>query len=216
MPIKNKHIINHISWCIEDSREDVFTNIYRNNTWESEESISGKGSELASVTKILSSLPYLFKKYNIRTIVDAPCGDYNWFCKLDYKFNNYYGIDIVNDIIKNNQRKYQQENALFIQGDILVCNIPKVDLILCRDCCIHLSLKEIKQLISNFKKSGSKYLLTTSYDNCCDNSDIITGQFREINLLLAPFNMQHYTDKIVDNEKEQKYLYLWDLRNIEL
>lgn len=216
MTIKNKHIIEHISWSIVDSREDIFTTIYNNNSWGSDESVSGKGSELNITLNILSKLPILLKKYCIKTVVDAPCGDYNWFRKLNYNFDNYYGIDIVKDIIENNQRKYQNKNILFMQGDILTCQIPKVDLIICRDCCIHLTLKEIKQCIQNFKRSGSKYLLTTSYDNCHNNADIITGQFRKINLLCNPFNLKGYIDKIIDDEKEQKYLYLWKLKDIEL
>lgn len=216
MSIKNEHIIKHISWSVADSREDIFTNIYNNNSWGSTESVSGKGSELNYALNILSKLPLLLKKYDIKTVVDAPCGDYNWFCKLDYNFDKYYGIDIVKDIIESNQRKYQNKNTLFMQGDILTCSIPKVDLIICRDCCIHLTLEEIKQCIQNFKKSGSKYLLITGYDNCNDNADIITGQFREINLFRSPFNLNGYIDKITDNESEQKYLYLWILEDIKL
>lgn len=216
MNIKNKHILEHIAWSIKDNREEIFTNIYKNNSWVSNESVSGKGSELAAAANILQRLPLLLRKYGIKTIVDAPCGDYNWFRKLDYKFDSYYGIDIVKDIIVNNQNKYQNGNTIFVQGDILTYPIPKADLILCRDCCIHLTFDEIKLCISNFKKSGSKYLLMTNYENICDNSNIITGQFREINLLCSPFNLNDYIDKIKDGEVDSKYLYLWNLEDIKL
>lgn len=216
MNIKNKHILEHIAWSTKDSREDIFTNIYKSNSWVSNESVSGKGSELAAVANIIQNLPLFFKKYDIKTIVDAPCGDYNWFCKLDYKFDSYYGIDIVQEIIENNQYKYQNENTKFVQGDILTYSIPKADLILCRDCCIHLTFDEIKLCISNFKKSGSKYLLMTNYDNICDNADILTGQFRELNLLRSPFNLSGYIERIKDCEVGSKYLYLWALEDIKL
>lgn len=56
----------------------TFTSIYRNNGWGSLESRSGAGSTLASTANIRRELPGLVERLNIRTLLDAPCGDFNW------------------------------------------------------------------------------------------------------------------------------------------
>ena len=216
MSMKNKHILEHISWSKFDSREEIFTTIYENNLWFSEESVSGRGSELAVTKSLLINLKNLLVEYNIKTIVDAPCGDYNWFKELDYEFVKYYGIDVVKNIIETNRAKYGAINIEFVQGDILSCSIPKADLILCRDCFIHLNFEEIITCIKNFKRSGSKYLLTTNYEKLEQNNDVITGQFRKIDLTKAPINLPSCTTKIIDNSNENKFLYLWNMEEITL
>lgn len=216
MNTENSHIIKHIIWSNKDSREEIFTTIYQRNLWQSSESVSGKGSEINATQVIINTLPKTFEKYKIRTIVDAPCGDYNWFKKINYNFEKYYGIDIVESIIESNKNKYYSENTHFIQGDILTNIIPKVDLIFCRDCFIHLSNYEIIDCIKNFKSSGSKFLLTTNYENISKNNDLITGQFRKIDLTQSPFNLNTYIEKFADDLSENKFLYLWNLEEILL
>lgn len=210
----NEHIIKHISWSIKDNRNDVFSNIYCKNLWQSNESKSGKGSEIA-ITKILrDNLKELLTKYEIKTIIDAPCGDYNWFNYLDFEFVKYYGIDIVSEIIEINKQKYKNDKILFDTGDILTYNFQQADLVFCRDCFIHLTFDEIHKAILNFKKSNSKYLLVTNYEFNGENKNIITGQFRKINLLQTPFNFPKPIDKIVDNIDENKFMYLWKLEDL--
>jgi hypothetical protein len=58
--------------------EQVFTNIYDTRAWHSKESISGNGSELIQTEQIINELPVLLKKYNITSMLDIPCGDFNW------------------------------------------------------------------------------------------------------------------------------------------
>lgn len=74
MNVKNKHIIDNIVWSVLDNKKDIFNKIYKRNLWYSKESISGKGSEKKSVKNILNTLPEMFSKLDIQTIVDAPCG----------------------------------------------------------------------------------------------------------------------------------------------
>jgi len=51
--------------------------------------VSGNGSELDAVENLIKELPLLLKKYNIKIIIDAPCGDYNWMKNLNYEFESY-------------------------------------------------------------------------------------------------------------------------------
>ncbi len=58
---------------------------------------------------------------------------------------------------------------------------------LCRDCLFHLSNHDILLVIENFFRSNVKYLLTSTHSNC-ENEDIQTGSFRQLNLQKEPFN----------------------------
>jgi hypothetical protein len=96
--------------------------------------------------------------------------------------------------------------------DITKDKIPTVDLILCRDCLIHLSLKYMADAIYNFKSSGSKYLLATTYTLTHKNRDIATGDCRFINLQIEPFHLPEPLDVIVEEPENGKCLALWCLR----
>ena len=212
MNIKNKHILDNIVWSDLDDTKETFDKIYKRNLWYSKESISGKGSEKKSVQNILDSLPAILSELNIKTIIDAPCGDYSWIKDLKYNFENYLGIDIVDDLIKENNIKYSNDNIIFMCSDIINDKISKADLILCRDCFIHLSFKNIFKTIDNFKNSTSEYLLTTTYKNIPRNTDIYNGGFRKIDLTLPPFDFKMPVLEIL--EEDNKYLSLWRISDL--
>ena len=209
----NTHILDSIIWAHSEPPKKIFDRIYDKNLWQSDESVSGKGSELSCARNILERLPFLLKKYGIKTIMDAPCGDYNWIKHLDYTFDKYTGIDIVESLINKN-KKYENEKIKFFQGDILSSNFPPADLILCRDCFIHLTFEQIFKALENFKKSKSKMVMLTTY-NIGQNRDVLTGQYRKINLLLPPFNFPEPLDCIRELPLEDgKYICLWKLEDL--
>lgn len=208
----NEHITNHIVWSHNDNISEIFERIFDKNLWQSTESVSGKGSELSSTKNLLQNLPALLKKYNIKTVTDSPCGDYNWIKHLDYKFEQYIGIDIVEQLIEAD-KIYETECIKFYTGNIINCKLPQTDLILCRDCFIHLTFEQIKKTLKNFKDSKSKYILTNTY-NINSNKDVITGQFRKINLLIPPFNFPEPLEIITEDKNDQKYIALWNLEDL--
>jgi hypothetical protein len=120
---------------------------------------------------------------------------------------DYVGGDIVYDLIKKNKSKYQKKNINFINLDITTNTLPCADLMICRDCLIHLSFKNIKKFFNNFKKSKIKYLLLTSYklkekESDFNNMDIENGDFREIDLSKPPFSLSEPILKILDKDKQ--------------
>ena len=64
------------------------------------------------------------------------------------------------------------------------------DLIFSRDCLVHLSFDAALCVVANFKRSGAKYLLTTTFTQRDRNNDLIgKDQFwRPLNLQLSPFS----------------------------
>jgi hypothetical protein len=201
-------------------KENAFEKIYENNLWSSLESKSGPGSEIAVTVKIRKALPYLWKKYNIKTFLDVPCGDFNWMKEVDKDEIQYIGGDIVEQIVDKNNSLYRKENVSFKKIDITKDTLPCVDMIFCRDCLLHLSFEKIHKALKNFVTSGSTYLLTSSHPFTLKNYDILDGDFRELNLFKVPFNLpENYLYRIREIAEIEKIaldrsMYLWRLSDI--
>ena len=198
--------------------EKIFTDIYDENKWGDEESCSGPGSSLAQTEIIRNKLPELLKEYNILSILDIPCGDFNWMKEVNLDSISYIGADIVEKIILAHNKKYSKENRKFIKIDILKDELPRTDLIFCRDLFIHLSNKDILKAIENIKKSRSKYLLVNSYTMTTKNRDIPTGRGHPINLSIPPFSFPCPL-KILDEEQsgepdKNKKLLLFEINDL--
>ena len=169
------------------SLKETFTDIYNKNTWESAESVSGMGSEFKATQMIRNELPVIFKKFHIDSMLDIPCGDFNWMRYVNKSGVNYIGADIVEPLIEKNKEQYPDVDFRVL--DLTSSDLPKVDLIFVRDCLGHLSNNNVITAIDNMKRSGSKYLLSTSFTKIVHNNDIENGFWKPINLLVEPFNL---------------------------
>ena len=207
------------------NNKDRFTEIYKSNYWDNDESVSGPGSTIKNTEKLRSELPSLLKKFNISTILDAPCGDFNWM-KLFLRNNKlikYTGGDIVVEIIKKNNQLYKNNAVTFVKLDITNDILPECDLMICRDCLIHFSYNDINKFLINFNKSKIKYLLTTNFHfnkkNYQENKDILTGDYRLINLQTKPFNFPNPLSGIKEydyGEMGSVHMDLYDKSQISL
>jgi 2-polyprenyl-3-methyl-5-hydroxy-6-metoxy-1,4-benzoquinol methylase len=168
--------------------KEVFTNIYNQNLWMSRESKSGAGSELLNTQTIRTEIPKLIEKFNIKKVLDIPCGDYNWMSNVDLHGVDYIGADIVEGLIEENKKKF--EGTKFEVLDITKDKLPKVDLIFARDVLGHFDYFNIHKALSNMVDSGSKYLLTTSFTKWHFNTNIDNGGWRPINLMIEPFKLR--------------------------
>ena len=169
--------------------EQRFENIFKNNSWGGHNSVSGRGSDLDQTEHIIREIPALFKDMGISTVLDIPCGDFNWMRNIDLSGIKYIGADIVKEIVKNNKNQYEKNNVSFRHMNLIEDTLPQVDLILIRDCLVHMSYDDIFKLLNNVCNSMSQYLLTTSFTDRQDNKDIITGEWRPLNLQIAPFSL---------------------------
>ena len=167
------------------SLRETFTKIYEKNLWSSPESVSGGGSEMQNTKVIRNELPVLIQKFGIQSILDIPCGDWNWMKSVDLCGASYIGADIVEPLIGLNKANHQ--NVDFRVLDITKDELPKVDLIFTRDCLGHLSNDNVLKAIRNCQESGAKYLLATSFTKFNHNNDITDGGWKCINLMIDPF-----------------------------
>src|SRR5919108_4247955 len=141
-------------------QRDIFTDAYNSNLWAGAESRSGTGSTRERGSHFRAELLQVLERFQIRSIVDAPCGDFNWMQDV-VTDQDYVGIDIVETLISANRERHPTRR--FQCGDLTRDPLPKADVILSRDCLVHFSYADIRAAIDNFRRSGSKYLLTTTF-----------------------------------------------------
>ena len=202
--------------------KETFTQINESKYWKSEESVSGDGSEIAVTQELIKELQLFLKNKNIESMLDIPCGDFNWMQHTNLQDIDYIGGDIVENLIVDNNTKYGNKKISFQVLDLTKDILPKTDVIFCRDCLVHLSYKDIYKALVNIKKSKSNYLLTTSFSRCIKNKDIITGQWRKLNFELFPFYFkkpilvidEKYTKK--GDKYADKTMCLWEVKNISI
>ena len=203
--------------------KELFTHIYNTHAWPGKESYSGPGSTLKETTIIRKKIPELLQELNAKIFLDAPCGDFHWMQHVNLSFlDQYIGMDIVEPLIQKNKQKYENENRLFLCANIVTDPLPQADVILCRDCLVHLKFQDIRQALKNMKASGVTYLLTTTFPRIQLNRDLKkTGQWRRLNLQRPPFNFPEPLALINEECKHHpkysdKSLGLWKLEDINV
>ena len=171
------------------SVEDVFRSAITENKWGLNDSVSGGGSDLHQTQAVRERLPTLWSDFDISTVLDLPCGDFYWMKHVPMDDIRYIGADILSELVEHNNERYGRPNIAFRKLNLLEDTLPKVDLILCRDCLVHFSYRHIEAALRNICDSRSTYLLTTTFPEHRKNHDIATGQFRPINLQAQPLSL---------------------------
>jgi hypothetical protein len=201
---------------------DKFCYIHRTNMWGSPDSTSGVGSSFDATVPVRRGLAEVCRRYAIKSLLDAPCGEASWITASSLPIQTYIGLDIVPELIAQNLACRLSSDREFRVADLTKDPLPACDLILCRDCLVHLRFANIQRVISNVKKSGSKYLLTTTFINHERNEDIADGDWRLLNLEKPPFNFPEPILLINEECTEiggayrDKSLGLWEIGSLPL
>ncbi len=208
------------------SAEQVFSYIYSNNVWGDAESASGVGSNLKQTRVLREQLPGLLKDLDVRSMLDIPCGDFHWLNQTALPVESYLGADIVKAIVETNQSRHARSEGnrsiRFEHLNLLESNLPRVDLILCRDCLVHFSTADVWRALRQIQGSGSTYLLTTTYPGRANDGDIRTGEWRPLNLEGAPFLLPKPRLTLLEGCTERKgrfpdkSLALWAIADLDL
>lgn len=197
-------------WCLHSAHtRDVFTRIHRTNLWGGRDSVSGCGSGYEETANLRLALPELLNSLEINDVLDAPCGDFFWMKHVVPHIPNYAGVDIVEDLITENQKLYGRENVRFLCADIAEDPLPPCDLVICRDFFIHLPTFMIRKCLTNYARTGAKYILLTN-DACAPPyRDIPTGAWRKINFRAPPFSWPEPRFTIDEHESSERQMCLW-------
>lgn len=201
----------------KEHRKKVFGGIFEHNQWGDPESVSGGGSTMAQTKAIRRALPKILQELKIETLVDAACGDVNWFSGISSDLRLYLGFDIVPTLLEANRKKFKdRKNHFFADADIVADILPRGDAILCRDCLTHMTSGDSKQALRNFKKSGSTYLIATSH-TMGQNTEVKSGGWYPMNLTSPPFQLPAPV-RVIDEEfaGTSKTLGIWKLSDINI
>ena len=200
--------------------EERFVYIYQHNLWGGEESRSGLGSSLNETEVLRKEVPIVLAKISASSILDIPCGDFRWMSTVNLSDVDYVGADIVENIVVGNRERFASDRRHFVRLDLTRDVLPRADLVLCRDCLVHLSYMNIAAAMANIKKSSAKWLLATHFLRIDSNSDIHDGDWRPLSLTRPPFNLPAPHLVIVENCMEaggaysDKVLGLWRVADL--
>lgn len=175
-------------------------------------------SSLTYTRSLRAQLPILLNDLNITSFLDVGCGNFGWLSTVVFPTNcAYIGVDIVakyvRDLTKATVTQHYAENATPTQAlfarrtpttalcfDATSTDLPKCDLVLCRDVMDYWSYANIEGFLGKLIASGSKYLAATTYNEpSFANMDTPTGMERKLNLFRKPFCFPAaYVDNIYD------------------
>ena len=173
------------------SNKEVFSKIYKEDLWHGG---SGAGSEIENVKEYVNILQKYIDKPEIETVLDLGCGDWQFSKFLNLSSVSYLGVDVVESVIEFNSNSYSASNIEFISRDITTYEIPKVDLIICKDVLQHLCNKDVIEILIKIIKSSKFSLITNDFTSGGSvNKDINNGNYRCLDLSLSPFNLDVLT-----------------------
>jgi hypothetical protein len=200
------------------NRREIFLDAYRHNIWDEETTASGIGSSLKATETLRAALPKILMELKVKSLLDIPCGDFHWMNYVPLEIERYIGADLVKDLIEHNVRLYS-DRGIFFCMDLLSDRLPKVDAIFCRDCLVHLSLRDVRRAIKNIKAAKPNYVMTTTFPGCARNLDTVAPYWRPLNLEIRPFNFPKpifIAKDFCDNQRNDqgKYLGVWSADEI--
>jgi len=127
----------------------------------------------------------------------------------------YIGIDVAKNIIGRNVRKYGSANRTFYTLDASKDPLPLADAVLCREVLFHLSFEDIGAFIQNLRASGISTIIATNDLSTDFNADIISGDFRLLNLTKPPFQFPDPEVCILDDEVSPgRVLAVWSVSKL--
>lgn len=164
---------------------------------------NGSGSTPEKTGKLLTELKALLSELNVKSVMDFGCGDVTWMAPLA-SAGGYCGVDVVPEVIEANALKHPSAVFLALTEDV---QLPRCDLIFCRDVLAHLSHATALAVLERLKRTGATWLLCSNYYGS-GNTSIKDGGFRPLNLQRLPF---HFPEplKVIDEGFEKKSMALW-------
>jgi len=167
----------------------IFTAIHDARSWGDCESVSGPGSTRERAETFLPDLVALIRKLGVSTLLDVPCGDFNWAAPLADAVDQYIGVDVVPGLIAANRRNAATKSRRFLCLDMVTQRLPQADAVLCRDGLVHLSHKDALAALDNLRRTKARYFIFTTFVGDRSNPDITTGEWRPLNMERPPFSL---------------------------
>ena len=216
---------------LQSKNAHIFSNVYDKLVWGDAGGGSGLGSDPGLAKPTVSLLKNILMKYNIPSLLDAPCGAVHssWMKDLIGEMSItetcfvYHGVDVVKSVVDKNIAAFQ-EHSKYVKFTELDLSLPETQLpnnyklILSRDALQHLSYSDIAVALRTYCRTNSFYLLIGSYLDNLQNLNVESGDMFKINVRLNPFNFSEPVEVFQESFKKhsgnEKYLLLYNLRDL--
>ncbi len=178
-----------------DETRSAFEKIYRDADWGKNTGgigNSGTGSTVEATALYRQYLESFIKSHDIRSVVDAGCGDWEFSQKIDWTGIDYKGYDIVAKLIEQDTARFGKDNIKFFVGNMIEDDLPAADLLISKHVLQHLPNAAVKQFLAKQLKKYKHVLLTNGVDSTylsALNTDIKPGEYRELDITRPPFDI---------------------------
>ena len=178
------------------SNAAVFSAIYERGEWANgaeanNKWTSGSGSNPKNARVYIAYLQNYLADHEIKSVVDLGCGDWQIGRCINWDGVKYLGIDVVDGVIEENTKKFSAPNITFLKADGTEYELPKADLLICKDVLQHLPFKDIQNIVKQFNKF-KHCIVINDVDPIrltCENIDIPRGHYRCLDIKKSPFNL---------------------------
>ncbi|MBS2019415.1 MAG: class I SAM-dependent methyltransferase [Deltaproteobacteria bacterium] len=173
----------------------AFENVYKNATWGTNDAgvgNSGTGSTLDATLLYRTFLQQFIRNNEIRSVVDAGCGDWEFSSAIDWTGIDYKGYDIASQVIAHDKKTYAKPNIQFFEADIVEQDLPKADLLVSKHVLQHLPNASVKKFLDRHVGRYKHILITSGVDHesfVGGNGDIAPGLYRTLDPTAPPFNV---------------------------
>lgn len=192
-------------------RREAFHAISETDAWNSHETrgagstLAGPGSTLPYTAPVRAWLGGVLSTWRIRSIADMSCSELAWQMHIPgfFDLEAFTGFDIVPSLVQRAAKAaadaaiVRQTTGLsaprftFSSADMVSDpTFPPHDLVILRDTLMHLPIADALLALARIDASGSKWLVTTTFNNSdsgASNEFIQPGSWFPVDLLESPF-----------------------------
>lgn len=177
---------------VPPSTSKAFEHVYEKAVWGSNsagEGYSGSGSTAAATVIYRAYLQAFLKQHDIKSVVDAGCGDWEFSRTIDWTGIDYKGYDIVADVIEKNKKRNKLPNVSFFVGNITEIDLPPADLVISKHVLQHIPNRDVSAFLKQLPKYKHALLVNGVGDVTLSstNPDILPGEYRALDPTAAPF-----------------------------
>jgi hypothetical protein len=133
------------------------------------------------------------KDAEVRSVVDAGCGDWEFSQAIDWTGIDYRGFDIVTSVIDRDKKSYGKPNIQFFAANMVEEDLPPADLLISKHVLQHLPTADVLKFLTKQLPKYKHVLLVNSVNAGTlsgKNQDIPIGGFRDLDVTRPPFNVR--------------------------
>jgi SAM-dependent methyltransferase len=178
----------------EEAGRTAFQAIYAQGAWGTNQ--AGKGSSGLGSTLEFTKIYRVFlqdflAKHDIRSVVDAGCGDWEFSQAIDWTGIDYLGLDVVPAVIDGNQRSFGSAKVRFAVANIVRDPLPAADLLVVKDVLQHLSHADIARFLAQLPRYRHVLIVNDVHPDSltAEPQDIQTGGYRPLDSTRLPHSM---------------------------